>query len=324
MGNDVLVIAEHRGGQLHPSTLELVKTGKELASETGGFCKVVVLDRPGGSVGSLLSEYGIEIFLAEHELLGTYTLTGYALALEYILEEVKPRAVLLPHSSRGIDLAPRLASIGNTPIVTNCVTVVLKDGKLLAIRRIFNDKIVAYLEIVGSEPFIVTMRMGSGEPAEKAQGGSITPISFPMDTSKLTIKFHGYERPQVEDVDLAAADVIVSAGRGMQKKENIRLVEELAGLLGGVVGGSRPVTDMEWLPKTRQVGQSGKTVRPKLYVACGISGAMQHVSGMKDSELIIAINTDPTAPIFEVAHYGVVANVLELLPSLIKELKSKS
>ena len=130
-----------------------------------------------------------------------------------------------------------------------------------------------------------------------------------------------YEKPQVQDIDIASADIVVSAGRGIKEKKNLALVEEFARAIGGVVGASRPLTDMEWLPKTRQVGQSGKTVRPKLYVACGISGAMQHIAGMKDAGLIVAINTDPTAPIFEVAHIGFVANVLELLPAAIKELK---
>jgi len=134
------------------------------------------------------------------------------------------------------------------------------------------------------------------------------------------MRFARIERPTVQDIDLAAADVIVSAGRGIQKKENLPLIEEFAKAVGGVVGASRPLTDMDWLPKTRQVGQSGKTVHPKLYVACGISGAMQHVAGMKDAGLIVAINTDPSAPIFEVAHVGFVADVLKLLPATLKEL----
>jgi electron transfer flavoprotein alpha subunit len=146
-------------------------------------------------------------------------------------------------------------------------------------------------------------------------------IGVSIDGSRLGARFVRYETPQIQDIDIAAADIVVSAGRGIKEKKNLPLVDEFARLIGGVVGASRPLTDMEWLPKTRQVGQSGKTVRPKLYVACGISGAMQHVSGMKDSGTIIAINTDPTAPIFEVAHYGFTASVLELLPAVIKELK---
>ncbi len=149
----------------------------------------------------------------------------------------------------------------------------------------------------------------------------MTPTQVSIETGTIRTKFLALERPEVADIDLSSSDVIVSAGRGIQKRENLAIVEEFAKAVGGVVGASRPLTDMEWLPKTRQVGQSGKTVRPKLYVACGISGAMQHVAGMKDAGLIIAINTDPSAPIFEVAHVGFVADVLKLLLATLKELK---
>src|SRR5437773_11554677 len=149
---------------------------------------------------------------------------------------------------------------------------------------------------------------------------TVTAVPVVIEPSAIRERFLRLERPGVQDIDLSTADIIVSAGRGIQKKENLATVEAFAKAIGGVVGASRPLTDMEWLPKTRQVGQSGKTVRPKLYVACGISGAMQHIAGMKDAALIVAINTDPTAPIFEVAHIGFVANVLELLPAAIKEL----
>ena len=153
---------------------------------------------------------------------------------------------------------------------------------------------------------------------------SVTAVPVSIDPAKVRATFVRLERPQVEDIDLSSADVIVSAGRGIQKKDNLALIEDFAKAIGGVVGASRPLTDLDWLPKTRQVGQSGKTVRPKLYVACGVSGAMQHVAGMKDAGLIIAINTDPTAPIFEIAHVGFVADVLKLLPATLKELKGVS
>jgi electron transfer flavoprotein alpha subunit len=166
------------------------------------------------------------------------------------------------------------------------------------------------------------MRPGATSAQSTGRGVMmVTEVPVSIDPSAVRVTFVRTERPEVQDIDLSSADIIVSAGRGIQKKENLKVVEALAQALGGVVGASRPLTDLEWLPKTRQVGQSGTTVRPKLYIACGISGAMQHIAGMKDAGLIIAINTDPSAPIFEVAHYGVVANVLELLPALVKELK---
>jgi len=178
------------------------------------------------------------------------------------------------------------------------------------------------VEVRSDRPIVVTMRPGATPPQGTGRGMmSVTEVPVSIDPAAVRVRFVRMERPEVADIDLSSADVIVSAGRGIQKKENLALVEGFAKAIGGVVGASRPLTDMEWLPKTRQVGQSGKTVRPKLYVACGISGAMQHIAGMKDAALIVAINTDPTAPIFEVAHIGFVANVLELLPAAIKELK---
>jgi len=177
---------------------------------------------------------------------------------------------------------------------------------------------------VSSErPYLATVRPAAVKAAEPLpSSATVTHMHVSIDPAKLGATFLRAEKPEVQDIDIATADIVVSAGRGIKEKKNLALVEEFAKLLGGVVGASRPLTDMEWLPKTRQVGQSGKTVRPKLYIACGISGAMQHVSGMKDAGTIIAINTDPSAPIFEVAHYGFTVNVLELLPAAMKELRS--
>jgi electron transfer flavoprotein alpha subunit len=202
------------------------------------------------------------------------------------------------------------------------VDVTLDGEALVASRKMLNDKMDVELEVRSERPYVVTLRPGSVKPAGAAAApGPVTPVPAAIDAAKNGRTFLGYEKPQVQDIDISGADVVVSAGRGIGKKENLPLVEDLAKALGGVVGASRPLTDLEWLPKTRQVGQSGKTVRPKLYIACGVSGAMQHVAGMKDSGLIVAVNTDPSAPIFEVAHVGVVANVLEFLPALLKELK---
>jgi electron transfer flavoprotein alpha subunit len=231
--------------------------------------------------------------------------------------------VLVAHTAQGYDLAPVLAGAMDLPLLTNCLALRWDGDRLRASRRILNEKVQQEVEVRSERPIVVTMRPGSVAP-QAASGGParVTPVSVSLDPASLRDRFVRLERPQVEDIDLSGADIIVSAGRGIQKKENLALVEEFAKSVGGVVGASRPLTDLDWLPKTRQVGQSGKTVRPKLYIACGISGAMQHIAGMKDAGLIIAINTDPTAPIFEVAHVGFVADVLKLLPATLKELRS--
>jgi len=251
-----------------------------------------------------------------------YTPDGYAQGLKAALGAVSPRLVLLGHTATGFDLGPRFAAELDAPILQGCVDFDVDGGKVLAVRRILNEKVVAQLEVVTERPVVLTFRPATWKPAEPAAGGSVRRIDAAVDPAKIRRRFVAYETSQVEDIDISQADVVVSAGRGIQKKENLKLVEDFAKLLGGVLGASRPLTDSDWLPKTRQVGQSGKTVRPKLYIACGISGAMQHVAGMKDSGFIIAINTDQTAPIFEVAHVGVVGDVLQVIPAVMKELKA--
>ncbi len=322
MGADILILAEHLEGTLAPSTLELVAKGRELASQSGGSLKAALLGHGAGALAEVLAGHGPEVLHADDPALAEYTHGAYEQTLAGLLERVGPRVLLVGHTSQGYDVAPGLAGRLDLPLVTNAVDVRLDGGTLVATRRLLNEKIQGEFELVSDRTFVVTLRPGSVKPAGPAPGGAVSSVPASVDTSKVRTTCLGLERPQVADIDLSSADIIVSAGRGIQKKENLALVEEFAKLLGGVVGASRPLTDMEWLPKTRQIGQSGKTVRPKLYVACGISGAMQHVAGMKDSGLIVAINTDPSAPIFEVAHVGVVANVLQLLPAAINELKA--
>lgn len=320
MGRDILVLAEHLEGKLAPSTPELIGKARELAAQSGGSVKAAILGHGVGALAEAVARYGVEVFQVEDPALAEYTEGGYGQVVLALLASLGPRILLLAHTAQGYDLAPGIAGQADLPLVTNCVDVRLEGGVLVATRRLLNEKVQGEFALASDRTYVVTLRPGSGTPAEAATGGKVTPLSVPVDPGTIRTRFLGLERPQVEDIDIASADVIVAAGRGIQKRENLVLVERLAKLLGGVVGASRPLTDLEWLPKTRQVGQSGKTVRPKLYVACGISGAMQHVAGMKDSGFIVAINTDPSAPIFDVAHVGVVANVLQLLPAVIKEL----
>ena len=323
MGANILAVAEHREGKVVGTSYELVAKGRELAAKIGGVVHVALLGYHVGNLAAELASRGVEVLHGDDPALAAYTAGGYAQGLAAILPRSDPRIVLLSHTSQGFDLAPRLAVEWNAPVVTNCVDLTLEDGTLVASRKILNDKMAMELEVRSDRPYVVTLRPGSVRPAPMGGSAPVTSVPVAVDAAKNGRTFLGYEKPQVQDIDIAVADVVVSVGRGIQKKENLPIAENLARALGGVVGASRPLTDLEWLPKTRQVGQSGKTVRPKLYIACGISGAMQHISGMKDAGLIIAVNTDPSAPIFEVAHYGVVANVLEFIPALVKELKGR-
>ena len=319
---NILAVAEHREGKVVAATYELVAKGRDLVAASGGKLQVALLGKGVGGLAAEIASRGVEVLHVEDDALAAYTAGGYAQALTALRGTTDPRLVLLPHTTQGYDLAPRLAAEWEAPVVANCVDLALDGSSLVATRKILNDKLSVELEVRSEHPYVVTLRVGSVKPAAAgAAPGPVTPTPVSIDASKNGRVFHGIEKPQVQDIDISAADIVVSAGRGIGKKENLKLVEDLAKALGGVVGASRPLTDMEWLPRTRQVGQSGKTVRPKLYIACGVSGAMQHVAGMKDSGLILAVNTDPSAPIFEVAHVGVVANVLEFIPALLKELK---
>jgi electron transfer flavoprotein alpha subunit len=320
MPGDILIVAEHLEGRLAPSTFELVSVGRTLAAESGGVVRVALFGQGVHALAEALANLGVEVLWVEDAALAEYTGDGYAVAVRGLLESARPRLLLVAHTAEGYDLAPALAGALDLPLVTNAVALRLDGGRLVTTRRLLNEKVQADVEIASDRTIVVTVRPGSVKAAIPAAGGTVVPTKIPIDPSKIRMRFARLERPTVQDIDLAAADVIVSAGRGIQKKENLPLIEAFAKALGGVVGASRPLTDMDWLPKTRQVGQSGKTVHPKLYVACGISGAMQHVAGMKDAGLIVAINTDPSAPIFEVAHVGFVADVLKLLPATLKEL----
>ena len=322
MAKDVLIVAEHLEGQVTPSTLELISAGRGLADSMDEQARVLVLGHRMEQLAQHLAGYTVEVLLADHPALAEYAGDAYVQAVRGIVESMRPRVVLVSHTSQGYDLAPALAGTMDLPLVTNGLAVAFEGDRLRVLRRILNEKVQVEVEVRSERPIVVTLRPGSVKPQGTGRGTqSVTLVPVTIDPSAIRVTFVRMERPQVQDIDLSAADIIVSAGRGIQKKENLVLIEQFAKAIGGVVGASRPLTDMDWLPKTRQVGQSGKTVRPKLYVACGISGAMQHVAGMKDASLIVAINTDPTAPIFEVAHVGFVANVLELLPAVIKELK---
>ena len=319
---DVLVVAEHRQGKLVPTAAEAVTKAREMTARSGGKFAVAILGEGVELQAQSLAALGVEVLQVESPSLKDFTPDGYALGVKAALAAFPAGLVLLGHTASGFDLAPRLAMELGGPALQGCVDVDMEGDQLLVTRKILNDKVQVQFDVRSDRPVVVTFRPASWKPADPTAGGSVKRLDATIDPSAVRRRFLGFETPEVKDIDIAQAEIIVSAGRGIQKKENLKLVEEFAKMLGGVVGASRPLTDGEWLPKTRQVGQSGKTVRPKLYIACGISGAMQHVAGMKDSGLIIAINTDQTAPIFEVAHVGVVGDVLQILPAVMKELKS--
>ncbi len=313
----VFCVAEHRFGVLNPLSVELLNLANKMKGS--GTSEAVVIGKDVGKFAQELAKYANKVWVIEDAALENYNPELYIDVLLQLFNKEKPDAVLIGSTAEGNELAPLLAVRMNAPVVTDVVGVNASDG-LKVSRYLFQGKLMADLKIK-SKPCVLTIRQGVFKEGVEVKGEVVKTNIKPSKTPAR--KFVKYIEPEVGEVDIAQAPIIVAVGRGIEDAANIPLAEELAKLLGGVVAGSRPVIDNGWLPKDRQVGISGKTVKPKLYLALGISGAFQHVMGMKDSELIIAVNKDPEAPIFGVAHYGVVGDIFEVVPELIEKLKAK-
>ncbi len=318
----VLVVAEHRSGHVEETTLEAIAKGREVAEAAGVQLKVALLGKGVSSIASELAAYPVdEVLVVQDERLEDYTPEGYSGALSLLLQQEDYLLVVAGHTATGYEFLPRVAADLGKPAVTDAVNIQAEDSTVLVTRMGYNGKVAVELAVANANPCFVTLRPGVSKASEKvAQEASLREIDLDLSSVKIHRSVLGYEKPETEDIDISEADIIVAAGRGIKEKENLTLVEGLAKALGGVIAGSRPLIDKDWLPWSRQVGSSGKTVRPKLYLACGISGAMQHVTGMKGSQTIVAINVDPTAPIFAVAHYGIVGDLFKVIPELMKEI----
>jgi electron transfer flavoprotein alpha subunit len=319
---DVLVLAEHRQGRLHDATLEALAKGREVAEAVGGRAAVALLGDSTDGLAQNIAGYGLEVVQAVNPALGDYTPEGYAMALGQLVEGERPRLLLGAHTATGYEVLPYFAAVSQLPLLTDCLDLSLQGEGISARKALYNGKVVAEVEVKGGPPIVASLRPATVRPAERGPAlGAIRRVEVAVDAAAIGRRVEGLQRPEVGDVDITQAEVVVAAGRGIKDKGNLKLIEDFAKALGGVVAGSRPVVDNQWLPWDRQVGSSGRTVKPKLYVACGISGATQHIAGMKGSELIIAINVDPTAPIFDVAHYGVVGDLFKVIPAVLKGLK---
>ncbi len=316
----ILVVAEHRDGILDETTMEALGKGRELSALAGVPLKVAILGKDIGPLTSELISYPVdEVLAVENERLERYTPEGYSGALSQLLQQDSYGLVMAGHTATGYEFLPRVAGDLDKPCVTDAVDLVLEGGGAIVTRMGYNGKVAVELQVAQADPCFITLRPGVAKALGRSgDGAKATEVSLDLSGLEVFREVLGYEKPETEDIDITEADVIVAAGRGIKEQENLKLIEDLAKALGGVVAGSRPVIDREWLPWSRQVGSSGKTVRPKLYVACGVSGAMQHVTGMKNSQTIVAINVDPTAPIFGVAHYGVVGDLFKVIPAILK------
>jgi len=315
----ILVIAEQQGGVLNRASFEAVVA----AQQTGEAVKVAVLGENAAAVLADVAAAAVtEVLHLQSPALDAYTQDGYVAALAQVIEAEKPAAVFLPHTYRTRDCAPALAVRLGVPLVTDCVAVRWHDGALVAVRPVFQGRLLADVAAEGAA--LVTFQIGAVRADALAKGAAPAPVRGVMaavDAASIRQKPEAPFREARQAVDLTQAERIVAVGRGIRDQEKIEMARQLATALDAELGASRPICDAGWLPMDRQVGSSGQTVAPKLYLALGISGAIQHLVGMKGSRTIVAINKDPEAPIFEVADYGVVGDVFEVVPALIKELQ---
>ncbi len=321
---EILVLAEHRQGELRDVTFEMLGKGQELAATLDAPLVAVLLGHNVDGFAAELAKHANLVLVIEDEQLEHFNSAAYQQVLARMITERKPGLVLMGHTSYGMDLAPSLATQLDLPLVTDCTGLEFEDGpgaQPLAVREMYGGKVSAKVAFSQADTYMATARQAAFPFEEgNALGGEIMAVDSPLTDEIEYRKFLEYVEAAVGDVDITQAEVVVAVGRGIKEGENMALVEKLAEALGGVLAGSRPVVDAGWLPPDRQVGQSGKTVKPRLFVAVGISGASQHVVGMKASSTIVAINKDPDAPIFKVAHYGIVDDLFKVVPALTAQL----
>jgi len=309
----ILVVAEHREGKLNRATLETIAA----AQSAGNPVKVAVLGSGVEGVAKELAAADVaEILAVDDAALKDYTADGFVLALEQLIGRENPERVFLPHTYQTRDFAPALAARVKRPLVTDCVAV--KGNGY--VRPMFQGKMQADVAVEG--PHMATFQIGAFRADAMKSGGSaqVKPASVSIDASKIRQKPEAPFKEAKQAVDLSQAERIVSVGRGIKGQEHLQLAQQLAQAMGAELAASRPICDAGWLPMDRQIGSSGQTVAPKLYVALGISGAIQHLVGMKGSRTIVAINKDPEAPIFEIADYGIAGDLFEVVPAMIAEL----
>ncbi|RMF93818.1 MAG: electron transfer flavoprotein subunit alpha/FixB family protein [Candidatus Schekmanbacteria bacterium] len=323
MGNNILAFAEQREGKFKKSAYEVIGAAKNITNQTGGETIALVIGSGVEGIAGELGAYGADkVIVADNDSLKYYSGELYS---NIVVEEAKKNeadVILMPASSMGRDLAPRCAAITGSAVAADSIAVENSDGSIIATRPVYAGKTL--IKVKSSKtPFIISLRPNVFPLPEKEEGKNAevqkSEVSVAGDSLKAIVK--EIVASASGKMDLTEASVIVSGGRGMKGPENFKILEELADVLGGVVGASRSAVDAGWMPQAQQVGQTGKVVSPQLYIACGISGAIQHLAGMSSSKCIVAINKDPEAPIFQVADYGIVGDLFEVVPALTEEVK---
>jgi electron transfer flavoprotein alpha subunit len=322
MSSGVLVFIEHRDGVLNKTSLEAMAAAQSLGSQLQQAVSAVI---PGENLDALagdIANYDLaKVLKATNPKLAQYTPDGYADAMENIIRQLDPQLVVMPHTYLVRDFAPKLAARFQKSLISDCIRAQMTGASITFTRRIFLGKLDADVVSDGAAPVFATFQSGAYRPDQAAKGSGAAIEDMPVDVGEIRMTPEAPFQEVKQAVDLSKADIIVAVGRGIKSKDNLALAEKLAETLGADLAASRPICDAEWLPIDRQIGSSGQTVAPKLYVALGISGAIQHLVGMKNSGTIVAINKDPEAPIFDIADYGIVGDLFEAVPVLTEEIK---
>jgi electron transfer flavoprotein alpha subunit len=322
MSNGILVFVEHRGGVFSKTSFETIAAAQSLGSQLQQAVSAVVLGSNMSAQAQQLASYDLaKVVYANNEKLAEYTPDGYTDAMERVVRQLDPQLVVMLHTYLVRDYAPKLAARFGKSLISDCVRVQVAAGSLTFTRRIFLGKLDADIISDGSAPVFATFQSGVYRPDQAVPGSGAPVETMEVEVGEIRMSPEAPFQEVKQAVDLTKAEIIVAIGRGIKSKENIALAEKLAAVLGGDLAASRPICDAEWLPLDRQIGSSGQTVAPKLYVALGISGAIQHLVGMKNSGTIVAINKDPEAPIFDIADYGIVGDLFEAVPVLTEEIR---
>jgi electron transfer flavoprotein alpha subunit len=320
----IFAFAETRDGQLRKTALEAVTAARQVASQLGTEVHAVLIGGPGtGAASAELAKYGADkIFVAEHDALAQYAPEGYrSVAVDFIREHGCEVAIF-PGSALGKDLAPRVAARLDVGYAGDCTALEVQDGEVIATRPRYAGKVFSRVRFAG-KPAVLSVRPNVFTPAENAAAGEVQTLDVALDAASFGATVREVRAAAGAKLDVSEAPTVVSGGRGLREPDNFKLLEELADALGNAaVGASRAVVDAGWRPHGEQVGQTGKTVAPTLYFAVGISGAIQHLAGMRTAKFIVAINKDPEAPIFKVADYGLVGDLFEIVPRLTEELRN--
>jgi len=322
---NILLVTEQREGKWNKVSFETLAAAQQIAGEVKGSLRAVMIGKGVAALaGELAAKKLEEVLLVEHKLLEHYTADGYAHALKQVIEQAKPDLVLLPHTYQVRDFAPKLAAKMNKGLVADCVGYRNDGGKLTFVRQMFQGRTAADVTFQSDAPWFATFQAGAFRADQVADGASkapVKPVSVELAAAQIRTVPKELFREAKQAVDLTQSPIIVAIGRGIKEAANIPVAQKLAEAIGGEMAASRPICDEGWLPMERQIGSSGQTVAPKLYLALGISGAIQHVVGMKGSRCIVAVNKDANAPIFEVADYGIVGDIFEIMPALTEALE---